>query len=219
MRIIYSLIVLSILPGILSAQSFVFPKFGRPVGSAAELAMQGWAVLDSVSGDLNKDEWEDMAVVLEYADSVHEQREDSVRFHRPRVLLILFRDTTGDSYRVVCQNNTFILRADEGWLDGDPFDEMEVENGVLWVTFHFTRADDAYKFRCQKGDFYLIGATRERHWANAMEKYDVNLSTGRSEHYWTDPDLSHKAHDVWKAAKPVKIRLRDIKDPSSLDIF
>ncbi len=209
-----------VLPAALDAQPFVFPTFSRSIGSATALAGSGWSVKDSVLGDLNKDGWADLVVVIEYADSIRERREDSIKFHRPRVLLILFRDTAGDSYRVICQNNSFIWREDEGWMDGDPLDVLSIDNGVLEVGFHFMRVDDIYKFRYQKGDFYLIGASTEQHWANAMEKYDVNLSTRKSEHYWTDPDPPHKAHDVWTVLKPAPgIRLRDIKEPSSLDIF
>ena len=220
MKSIYYLIALWVLPVALDAQTFVFPRFSKSVGSAAELAGSGWSVKDSVFGDLNKDGRADMAVVLEYADSVRERREDSIVLHRPRVLLILFRDTAGYSYRTVCQNNTFILREDEGWMERDPLDGLTIDEGVLTVGVDFMRLYKVYKFRYQKGDFYLIGASSERHWANAMEKYDVNLSTGGSEHYWTDPDAPHKAHDVWTVLKPAPvIRLREIKDPSSLEIF
>jgi len=219
MKAIYCLIALWVLPAVVLAQGFVFPKFDKPVSSADGLVLTGWHVKDSVSGDMNGDGRADMAVVLEYADSVREIREDSVKQDRPRILLILFRDTASDYYRPVCQNNTFILRAEEGWMERDAYDAMTIGNGVLSVDFVYMRVTDTYKFRYQKGDFYLIGATTEQHWANAMDIYDVNLSTGRSEHTWMDPD-SHKEHKEWKVLKGKKgIKLREIHEPSSLDIF
>lgn len=70
--------------------------------------------------------------------------------------------------------NQFILRAGEGGLLPDPYDGMEINHGVLRINFDFVRGFQTYKFRWQKGDFYLIGASSDWRWANASEEGSRN---------------------------------------------
>jgi hypothetical protein len=219
--IIASLFALWLLPVVLCAQSFVFPAFKKHINVESELEGAGWEMLDDVNGDLNKDGRADMVAVLEYKDSVREKRGDSIRFHRPRVLLVLFQDTTG-SFTVVCQNNTIIARQGEDWMDPekDPNGGCTIEDGILWVNFNETRLDESYKFRYQKGDFYLIGATSSRWWSNANEEYDVNLSTRQVRHYSWGMDSKKGGHTEWTTLKPGPlIKLQTIKEVSKLHLF
>jgi len=44
------------------------------------------------------------------------------------------------------------------------------KDGILWVHFSETRLEESYKFRYQKGDLYLIGATSSRWWPKIFFK-------------------------------------------------
>lgn len=81
--------------------------------------------------------------------------------------------------------NQFILRAGEVYPSRDSYEGMEIDHGVLRINFDFVRGFQTYKFRWQKGDFYLIGASSDWRWANASEEWDINFSTRRSVHTWT----------------------------------
>ena len=120
--------------------------------------MPGWKVKDSVSGDLNKDGRRDLALILEYADSVVETDANGDRVKsRPRILLIMFRDSGSNNYSLMVHQNQFILRAGEVYPSRDSYEGMEIDHGVLRINFDFVRGFQTYKFRWQKGDFYLIG--------------------------------------------------------------
>jgi hypothetical protein len=128
MKALYCLILLWALPGALLAQSsFVFPKFETTVRSVDALILPRWSIRDSVSGDLNRDGRKDMALVLEYADTVPEMRADSMEnTAHPRILLVLLQDSVTGGYRPVCQNNTFILRTGEGGMIDDPYGSIGI---------------------------------------------------------------------------------------------
>ena len=221
MKMIYCLIAFWVLPAAVLAQGVAFPKFGKPVRSAGELALPKWHVKDSAGGDLNRDQRTDMAVVLEYSDSVVEMRPDSTEnTGHPRILVILFQDSATGEYRVACQQNTYLLREGEGGMSPDPYDGITINNNnVLTMNFDFVKGVHAYKFRWQNGDFYLIGATSAWHTASAREYWDYNFSTRRADHTWEDPE-STAEHQERRVLKPGPgIKLREIKMANGLDIF
>jgi len=92
-------------PAVLMAQSFAFPSFTKPVRSVEELVPPRWSIKDSVRGDLNKDGRVDLALVLEYADTIAEMRADSMEtMAHPRILIVLFQDTVTGGFYPLCQN-------------------------------------------------------------------------------------------------------------------
>jgi hypothetical protein len=222
MKLIYCLILAGLIPRLSSAQPFVYPKFEKTVRSPGDLIPSRWHIRDSVSGDLNKDGRTDMAMVLEYADTVHEMRPDSMEITaHPRILLVLFRDSATGGYRPVCQNNTFIVREGEGGMLDDPYGEISIRNNILTVEIQFLRAAAVYKFRWQKGDLYLIGASDNgivSPVTGSAEGWEFNFSTSKAKHTWSRSNTA-KEHIEWRTFQPRSIRLRDLRQYGSIEIF
>lgn len=222
MRALLQLVCFILIPGYIFGQSFSFPKFNKPIKSARELLFPKWMLKDSAIGDLSGDHWPDMALVLEYADTVAELRSDSIEnTGKPRILLILFWDTKARSYHVAAQNNTFILREGEGGLQPDPYGGISINNGVLEIYYQFVRESLSYKFRFRSPAIYLIGASDGGVSGEKFESWDFNFSTGWAKHEWRD-SLNEKNHEQveWKKITlRVPIRLKDMKFVYELEIF
>jgi hypothetical protein len=168
MKQVIFLLISTVLVCTSHAQSFVYPNVPDKPAVFPDYIPAGWTILDSTRGDLNKDQLEDMVLVLQNRDSVTltypdtEYEEDTV-ITQPRMLLIIFRTPKG-KYSLADRSNTFILNDDNPSLE-DPYDDVSIENGILTIGFHlfanagtwYTSATQ-YKFRYQTGSMALIGA-------------------------------------------------------------
>ncbi len=157
---------LSIFIGNCFAQSFSYPAINKNANNLNEFVPSGWAIIDSATGDLNKDGIADAAIVLQYKDSVSMKNADghTVRTH-PRILAIAFQKSSG-GYELLQQSNTFIKKDDNPDME-DPFVDIAINKGILdirlrqfamigsWYVTNFS-----YKFRYQQGELTLIGADR-----------------------------------------------------------
>jgi hypothetical protein len=198
----------------------MFPTFNKPVNFAAELRAPKWSVKDSAIGDLNGDGRPDMAVVLEYADTVTEIRGDSIEnTGKPRILLVLLHDANDQGYHVALQNNTFILREGEGGMVSDPYGDISIKNGIFEIEYQYVRSSLTYKFRIGAAGICLIGATDAGVESNKFEEWDVNFSTGKAKHTWQNMPEGQD-HLEWKQMKPrAPIKLMDMKFAWELEIF
>lgn len=164
MKIILS-ILLFLAAGVAIAQEFRYPTLRASGRTLNDFVPQGWRMIDSAFGDLNRDARPDAAFVMESNDTVLERRnfdpsDSSLDQKKARILVILFRDPHSRNYQLAEQNNTFIMRSDEG-VNFDPFDDMEIRNEVLNLHFYWgawTRCSAHYQFRYQQGQFKFIGA-------------------------------------------------------------
>lgn len=223
MRIFLSIACCLVLPSALFAQTFSFPDLHRSATSIADFLPPDWIIKDSVSGDLNGDKIPDKALVLEYTDTVTELRPDSIEeTNKPRILLVLLWDPAKHVYRTAVQNNTFILRASEGGMVGDPYnDGLSIKNEILLIGFDYLHGGLSYKFRFQANDFFLIGATSygssPAH--ENFDEWDVNFLTGKAKH--TSGHLAGGKDRVeWKQIKTRSlIKMKNMKMPHELEIF
>lgn len=124
------------------AQPFKFPVLPEYGKSLESLIPSNWTVIDSVSGDLNNDKIKDMAFVIEFYRPVKESRaygdnetEIITEVQKPRILAIYFRRSTNGAYRMVTQNNNFILRSEEGGEMGDPLRPAKITANQLMLSF------------------------------------------------------------------------------------
>lgn len=95
----------------------------------AELIRQliplGWDVIDTMTGDLNRDQYIDLLIIL------RDPAEDSLG-DVPRPLLVC----TGDPeniFTVVARNENVVLCKDCGGVFGDPYDGLAIKNGYFSV--------------------------------------------------------------------------------------
>ena len=95
-------------------QQFHYPILPAVTHSIDGFKPQQWTVTDTAFGDLNKDGLEDMALVLEYKDTVMEVLPPGsiAKPSIPRILVIVFKLREGE-YSLAAQNNLFLLRSKE----------------------------------------------------------------------------------------------------------
>lgn len=208
-------------------EKFVYPNINKYGKALNDFSPKNWEITDTISGDLNKDGINDFALVLGYKDSI--KINDGCKF--PRVLLLVFK--VGDHYELKLQHNTLIeyeLTAGSGntggW-DGDPFDSMEIVNGVLKLHFKWdiTGAGTLiqYAVRYQSNDFYLIGATCTSEYHADIKISNFNFSTKRYTYDETDDETGFggellEYHKKGKLPANTLKKLIDIKQPGTWDI-
>lgn len=191
------------------SQSFSYPVIPETGKRINDFVPANWTILSNIPGDLNNDNIPDAAIVLQYKDSIlFANSEADTVTTQPRMLIILFKNSTGNNYRLMEQNHSIILNHDNANMD-DPFEEMSITKGILNLKFRFfmyagswSAGTTAYKFRYQNGEFVLVGADHYSfHRATQdYEKYSYNfLTKKRSYTKGNDGDSTEKT--TWKKIK------------------
>jgi hypothetical protein len=190
---------------VLHSQSFVYPEISKSGKKISEFIPAGWTILDSVSGDLNKDSIPDYALALEYKDSAMliqpcYGRVDTFKA-KPRMLAIILYSDFSNAYNLYVQSNSFIFEHDNPQME-DPLADLEITKGVLKISFSLFSYSGtywvfgySYKWRFQNGVFVLIGADYSEFSRSSHEFTDrsYNLLTGKwSETTGDDNDDSSK---------------------------
>lgn len=136
-----------------------------------------YSIVGSAAGDLDKDGINELAVVYNTRP-----KDTSVYFDNVPRQLIIYKHSNRQ-WIPWKRSVQAILGSAEGGMWGDPFEDIEISNGVLAVV-HFGgsgwkwRQTDKYRF--QNGDFYLIGySSLYGRPCDYWEQADFNLSTGK----------------------------------------
>lgn len=145
---------------------------------------KGWTILKKATGDLNKDEQDDVAVVIQNERQLPEG-EDPMFVDLPRILIVLFKTT--DGYTLGAQHDGFILKATQGGTMGDPFSDLFIKRGVLNINFMGGSRElwsYFYKFRYQKETWYLIGLDEHAYdrGNGDFEEWSYNYLTSKAKH-------------------------------------
>lgn len=166
----------------IAAQPFSYPAIRQSGKLLEDFVAQGWRIKDKAIGDLNGDKVADAVLVLEYHTRAAEVRNgNNTVYSYPRVIVVLLKN--GDHYNKARQQNTFLLREEEGdGMSGDPYDNIDITKGILNINYQYTRSYLNYKFRYQANDFYLIGATYAGAANNILFSWDFNFSTRKMIH-------------------------------------
>ncbi|NMM47676.1 hypothetical protein [Marinigracilibium pacificum] len=133
-----------------------------------------YILVDSVSGDLDKDGIKELVVAY--------NTQEEVDFESVPRELIIYK-TSGKEWTIWKRSKLALYSSRDGGMMGDPYGSMEIEKGILLINqnggsswkWGFTD-----KYRYQNGEFYLIGYTSFggklcEYW----ESVDFNLSTGK----------------------------------------
>jgi len=163
------------------------PSLTLPLSGTAldDFVPKGWVILKKATGDLNKDEQDDVAIVIQDQRQLPEG-DDPMFTNLPRVLVVLLKTTEG--YTRSAQHNSFILKATEGGTMGDPFSDLFIQRGVLNINFMGGSRElwsYFYKFRYQKKEWYLIG----------LDEHSYDRGNGDFEE-WSYNYLTSKAKQV-----------------------
>lgn len=207
------------------AQRFEYPSVPAAGKSVADFIPVGWTMLDSAFGDLNRDSLQDCAIILQYADSVEilKADEDTV-LTQPRVLLIFFKTEKGH-FRLIHQNNSFVLNHHSPTMD-DPYQDLTITKGALRLKFQlfYTMGswyvtDLLYIFRYEDGEFVLIGADYySLHRASRdFEQYSFNFLT-KKRSYTKGKAGKRTNKPAWKPIKTELKNLRTLKEPLTWEV-
>lgn len=203
--------------GMVYGQEFIYPSIVTQGKNINSFVPNGWKLLDSAKGDLNKDTHDDIALIIQHKDSislvVKEFGENETVITQPRVLIILFYNPTKNNYFLKEKSNSFILNHDNPNMD-DPYENISINKGVLKIDFHifmnmggWGMSSNIYKFRYQKNEFVLIGAdcfsTNRGSGATEDTSYNfltnkVKVSTGSIE--------SDEEKVLWRTLKIKKLK-------------
>jgi hypothetical protein len=138
------------------------------------LIPDNYTIVDSVSGDLDKDSIAELAVVYNVGP---ENEIDGV----PRELIIY--KLKNNKWAEWKKSDQALYGSKDGGMMGDPFGEIEIKNGSILISqnggsswkWGFT---DKYRF--QDGAFYLIGySSIAGKLCEYWKEVDFNLSTGK----------------------------------------
>ena len=135
--------------------------------TAKSLAPQGWDILMATTGDLNKDQMPDIAMIVEKqkVDVVTYDDDGKVVHNHPRQLIVFFKTAKG--YQRIVENNSIPVAQQPNSCLLDPLAEAEdiqISKGNLLVHFSYFMAcggwewpRHSYTFRWQNQRFDLIG--------------------------------------------------------------
>ena len=162
--------------------------FDVPAAIWKDYESQGWRVIGQASGDLNRDGREDIALVIEAPDGLTEpanacSADDDYSDAPVRRLVIAFAEPDG-GYRRAADEPRVVLRADEGGVMGDPFEEVSIGNGSVVLDFYGGsrwRWALTLRFRHDDGDWRMTGMTDTQTDSimNSVLTYDYNALSGK----------------------------------------
>lgn len=186
-----------------AAQKFEFPELPEEGAILTDFIPEGYHLIKSTQGDINRDGKQDWVWVMEYKKEVKERLQSSGRSQvlttSPRILGIAFgypRGVWGLEY----QNNLFILRKVEGTSGQEPLHKLAIDaQGHLHIGFHRVSSEKEweveYIWSFRENNFFLIRA-------NSL---DVDKMTGKR-HQNAYDFLSHKVKHTYDNALNKKRR-------------
>jgi len=216
--------------GLAFGQNFSYPIINKQGQDINSFIPTGWILLDSTQGDLNKDSYNDLTLIIQHKDSVIIIKKDfddhDTIITQPRILILLFYDPKTNLYQLVEQNNSFILSHDNPNME-DPYQNISINKGVLKIDFHifmnvggWGMSDNIYKFRYQNNEFVLIeadnnyvhrgsGETEDRNYNFLTRKVKVAIGTIESD----------KQKITWRTIKLKELKtFRTFKKPFTWEV-
>jgi hypothetical protein len=127
--------------------------------------ISGYSILDTVSGDLNRDSYKDLIIV--YRKDNEDKTSDINNNPVYRPLLIYIGQSDG-TLKLTAQNEKAVLCYDCGGMMGDPFSQIVIKNGYFtiehyggsawrWsrlITFKYSNIDSTWYLHKDGGDSF-----------------------------------------------------------------
>lgn len=151
-------------------KEIVYPNFiGQDLSSIENNSE--WTVTERATGDLNKDNQDDIVIVIESVNEVFEKRCSSCDLEKKNARIILVFLNKKGVQKAIIQNNKFIKRSDEGGMMPSMSSDLSIKDGQLIISNLFTRSAEIYTFE-------IIGCRME---IVKMESFETQGPTGD---YW-----------------------------------
>jgi hypothetical protein len=140
----------------------VFAQQGKP-DNIKTFIPPDYELLHSKTGDLNKDSYPDMVLILK-------AKEEKVNEDLPRPLILLVGTATSE-YKLIARNDSVVLCKGCGGVHGDPYEGITIKNGYFsiehyggsgwrWtriITFKYDSKTKEFKLHRDAGVSYHIG--------------------------------------------------------------
>ena len=176
-------------------------NFPQKAKSINDFVPKGWKILKDengsnfiAKGDLNKDNLEDVAIIIEKDDKKNIKKNDSFGPEElnlnPRILLVLFKEKDG-TYILAAKNDKGFIKSEgdeEATALADTLSDISIKNNVLKIVFNYfmsagswATSTEVYIFRFQNNRFELIGYENNGFMRNTGEEegVSINFSTNK----------------------------------------
>lgn len=164
------------------------------VKNVNDIVPNGWKIITEKKGDLNSDNLDDIALVIEDTDPKNLKKNEvlgpDILNLNKRIILVLFKKE--DGYHLVAKNDKGFIES-AGNIESpalmDPFSGVEIENNTLKISFNYFQSAGTYEvssldytFKFEKDHFELIELDSTSYLRNTGEgqKLSVNLSTKKA---------------------------------------
>jgi len=138
--------------------------------SIAQFIPENYTILDTVSGNLNLDQYTDMIVVLKKNG---EDTTSNVVDHPEKRPLLILLGQTDNTYKLAARNDNAVYCFDCGGMMGDPFVRVVIKNGYFsiehyggsswrWtriITFKYSSVDNYWYLHKDGGDSFNASDT------------------------------------------------------------
>jgi hypothetical protein len=191
--------------------AFSYPKIIVQGKSVSDFVPAGWEIMDSAVNNYNQKIYTDYAIVIQHIDSAsveikYEGRLEKIKT-KPRILVILFKNKKSGLFKLIDQNNKFILPWNPG-SQSDPFSYLKFENDILHIGFSFSYGSGAheepeYIFRYDGVRFVLIGFNSS-YFNSGTREFRESSYNFLSRKYWINegPESAEEtSKEVWHNIK------------------
>ena len=133
-----------------------------------------WKILQKASGDLNNDNSSDMVLILESTDSILTKRNEVSKAlkNKPRIIVVLLNENNTQS--AIIQNNKFIPPGDEGGMLPYLEPELTIKNGLLSISYQYTRSEKSYTFAYKNKQMMITAANFSGVTQAAIGTFEIN---------------------------------------------
>jgi hypothetical protein len=194
LRIHFLLILLLFVRNVGVCQEFSYPKIKMQGTAISDFIPAGWAIIDSAADyyDFSRP-YQSHAMVLQRIDTASIKLNRDGRIEkantRPRILIILFKDHSSGIFKLIEQNNKFILPLDPEYAP-DPLTSMKFDSGIFHISFTLYFGPSAhdeleYAFRYDGTRFVLIGAN-SNYFNEATREYRQSSFNFLSKKWWVN---------------------------------
>lgn len=171
----YNLIILVFVINVSYAfgQDFLLPIIKSNGKQIVDFIPKDWNLVDTITGDLNKDNLKDIVLVIENKNEQYLNTDLFQHF----ILIIAFRDSLNDEFKLIEQCNNLITYNQSS--SGPWYEDMDINNEIFSVSFFKGGSTDEvthYKFRFQDNGFYLIGADRRIYNPSTQDFKDLSFN-------------------------------------------
>ncbi len=130
---------------------------------------ENWKIIQKIKGDLNKDQKDDLVLIIEETDATKLLKNDGLGADslntNPRGILVFFNDN--NKYTLISKNLKGFIPSENSVENScleDPLNSVEIEKNILIINFNYWLScgswyvnNATYKFRYQNNSFELIG--------------------------------------------------------------